>query len=214
MNSEFLMEAIGCISEQYILKYENIERKVKKQWWKYTLPLVACLAIAVFIVPNILKHNAPDREYEARHKSFSSISEAEQEYGNRLLFSRLEEYKEEKTIIQVGYTDKESVDNPLLWSDMHIMIGDYNDEEMITMSIFSSIYTGNYPNRLSDEVKILEIGDTIVSYEIYKVGSGFDDKNAVVAYFTYAGNYYEFLYRTAEEYPDKAFELLTQMLVE
>lgn len=145
MNRDILMDAIGDIDDKYILEYENIVTKRNIQWAKIFLPIAVCLAIAFMLLPGTKKANCPDLEYEARHKYFKSISEAEQELGEKYLFSFLSEY--ENASVLVAYVDKESTSNPYAWTEIDVFFGD--DKERISMNIYSSLFTGNYSDHLS-----------------------------------------------------------------
>lgn len=207
MNSEMLMDAIGNMDEKYILKYENIDIKPKRGWVKYVLPIVACLAIALLTLPDTSKHNESDKEYEAKHRRFTSISEAEREFGNDYLFSVFSGY--DNVDILVGYVDKESIFNPSAWTDIDVFIE--NENESISLVIYSSLYTGTYWGSGTD-YETMDIGDTSVRYKLYGPGSGFSSyRNSVFADFTYEGCHYVFVHRTNNSV-DEAYELLKQML--
>lgn len=174
---------------------------------RYVLPVMICLAIIPIIFGLISINNAKDAEYEARHKHFASISETGQELGGDGLLYILSGY--DLAEIDVGYLNKESV-NASSWTDIEVRI--QNEKELISLVIYSPLFTGRPMDHLGADYEVMNIGDTSVKYKLFRRESGYSDyQSALYTDFNYKECHYIFIYFSNDSL-NEGYNLLRQML--
>lgn len=206
MKNNEILSCIEYIDEKLIDEYDAAKPTKQKLVLKL-LPVAACLALIVAAMPMLNHHNAPDKRYEATHKSFDSVSEAAEVIGDDYLFTKLGD--KDRTEITLAIVEGGSFDERSDFTDLEYYAAD--GTETVNISVFLPSYAGKYPDHLWIEKSTAVIGETTVTYCDYGKGSAMSDDYYFAAEFEYGGNRYEYLFSSSAS-AGNAFVYLNDML--
>ena len=211
MTNEKFLRCVGMISDDLIVEYHNYVTR-RKVFNKKLIVAIACVVLACFIVPigifSFNNSNAKDRHYEATHKTFTSIEEAEKVIGKDFLFSRFSRLDiQGETSITLGVSKENAFYDKSNWTDIECSI--INDNEKVILHAF---ITDDRPN-IDENFNTTVIGKTDVKYFVHDDGTYTDMKLAVQATFEYDSIEYIF-YCPSNISLESAMEKLINLLDE
>lgn len=227
MTHTLFQQAIGLIDDDLISEAAIIVKDVKinsKNDWKKAPIIVACIALIIYISPNILelfKSNAEDPNWHKYHTYAYSEVEAVEKFGDDLLLDKLvlkEEYPEPYLEFILEHEEGGANDRKS-WSDISAIINyggaRFNvSEDHTTLRIFfkednpSIDGKGGYRDIFSDGFLVTEINGVTVKHKEYSSNSF---TYAIAAEFKHNGYIY-FLDAFSKENKELFWDTIKQML--
>lgn len=227
MTNNLFQQAIGLIDDDLISEAATSVKDVKiklKINWKISM-IAACIAVIIYISPNILelfKANAEDPNWHKYHTYAYSEVEAVEKFGDDLLLDRivLKDYDAEPDVEFILEHEEGGANDRDTWSDIGVYVR-YKDRGLkykkdgTTLRIFfkednpSIDGKGGYRDIFTDGFSIVEINGVEVKYEKFQ-----DDNNfpyVFAAEFKHNGYIY-FLITFSKNNEEMFWDTIRQML--